>query len=234
MDFPSPMIEGTLVQRYKRFLADVKLQNGEVVTAHCANSGSLFALKSPGSKVWISKVPDHAERKLRYDWQLIEDRGALVCINTSLPNKIVAEALKEKAIPHFQNYTSFRPEVPYGLNSRIDFLLEGPDLPPLYLEVKSVNHRDEDAGVFPDAVTTRGQKQLAQMTDLLEGGMRAAVLYVVVRNDCKAVSLAHHIDPDYVKEVSKAKEKGVDFWAFDCNLSPTSIKLGQELIVRDH
>lgn len=231
MKFPSPLIEGTLIQRYKRFLADITLGSGETITAHCANSGSLFALKSPGSKVWVSRVPEHVERKLRYDWQLIDDRGALVCINTSLPNKIVAEALANEHIPHLKGYKTWRPEVKYGINSRIDFLLEGPSLPPLYLEIKSVNYRDGAHGIFPDAVTERGFKQLTQMIDLLDQGARAAVLYVVVREDCEGVAYAHHIDPAYGQEAKRAKEAGIDFWAFDCKVTTNSITLGKEIKV---
>ncbi|HBN22971.1 MAG TPA: DNA/RNA nuclease SfsA, partial [Holosporales bacterium] len=156
MQFPTPLLSGTLIKRYKRFLADIRLENGEEITAHCANSGSMLGLKDEGSPVYITKVPEEAKRKLRYDWQFIEDvhnNNKWVGINTSWPNNLVEEALLNKRLPELAAYPEFRREVKYGLqNSRIDFYLSGGVLPPCYLEIKNVTLKVGDTAQFPDAV----------------------------------------------------------------------------------
>jgi len=175
MLFPDPLIHGTLIRRYKRFLADVVLENGDTVTAHCANSGSMLSVDTPGSEVWLSPARN-PDRKLRYTWELIRIGGALVGINTQHPNALVAEAVRDGAIAELVGYDSVRREVKYGRNSRIDLLLEAPDKPPCYVEVKNVTMKRgqaaDDPVEFPDAVTGRGTKHLVELADMVAGGAR--------------------------------------------------------------
>jgi sugar fermentation stimulation protein len=230
MKFPAALLRGTLVKRYKRFLADIILESGEEITAHCANPGAMLTLKTPGSRVWVSAVPETVKRKLRYDWQLVEcGANNLVGINTMAPNKLVEEALTLQLMPEFKAYTQFRREVKYGKNSRIDFLLGSETEAPLYLEVKNVNHIDGQTALFPDAVTARGAKHLQELMDIKAQGMRAAVLYVVQRADCTAFDLAHGIDPVYAAAARLAQTKGVEFYCYACKVGWDEIKIDQAL-----
>jgi sugar fermentation stimulation protein A len=167
MIFPDPLVRGTLLRRYKRFLADVDLETGETVTAHCANSGSMLSVDAPGSEVWLSPARN-PDRKLKYTWELIRIGETLVGINTGHPNAIVAEAVAAGEIPELNGYTSARREVKYGRNSRIDLLLEGPGRPRCFVEVKNVTLKRESGPdypvEFPDAVTARGTKHLLELS----------------------------------------------------------------------
>tara|TARA_R110002095_G_scaffold133784_2_gene116103 strand:- start:809 stop:1519 length:711 start_codon:yes stop_codon:yes gene_type:complete len=233
MQFPSPLLSGTLIKRYKRFLADITLETGEEITAHCANSGSMMGLKDEGSPVYVTKVPDEAKRKLRYDWHIIEDihhKNEWIGINTSWPNPLVEEALLNKKIPELSAYPDFRREVKYGLqNSRIDFYLSGGNLPPCYLEIKNVTLRIEDSAQFPDSVTARGKKHLEELIHVAEQGFRAVVLYVIQRQDCTHFDVASHIDPDYASMAKQAKEKGVEFLGYSCDITKEGITLDRPL-----
>lgn len=229
MQFESPLIKGTLIQRYKRFLADVRLESGEVITAYCANPGAMLTLKAPGSVVWLSPIPAHLLRKLDYEWQLVHIQDYLVGINTALPNILVEEALQNKCISELADYPHWRREVKYGRNSRIDFLLEGADLPLFYLEVKNVNHMEDETALFPDAVTARGAKHLQELIEVVQAGHRAAVLYVVQRQDCKSFNLARHIDPIYADMAKKAKAAGVEFFCYSCDITLESIMIKKPL-----
>ena len=230
MKFPAPLIQGTLLNRYKRFLADIALESGEVITAHCANPGAMITLKTPGSRVWVSAVPEKVERKLRYDWQLIEcGENNLVGINTMVPNRLVEEALTHHLMPEFKAYTQFRREVKYGKNSRIDFLLGSENEAPLYLEVKNVTHSEGQTALFPDAVTARGAKHLQELMDIKQQGMRAAVLYVVQRTDCTAFDIARQIDPIYAAAARLAAANGVEFYCYACKVGWDEIKIDQAL-----
>ncbi len=197
MRFPDPLIPGRLLRRYKRFLSDVELEGGEVVVAHCANPGAMLGLVEPGSEVWLSPSRNPA-RKLKYSWELIQVNGQLVGINTGWPNRIVEEAVRADAVAELTGYASLRREVPYGRNSRIDLLLEDADRPPCYLEVKNV-HLRRRAGVaeFPDSVTKRGAKHLAELSDVAQSGARAVMFFLVQRGDCTRFEVAADIDPVY-------------------------------------
>lgn len=236
MQFPTPLLSGTLIKRYKRFLADIRLENGEEITAHCANSGSMLGLKDEGSPVYITKVPDEAKRKLRYDWQFIEDvhnDNKWVGINTSWPNNLVEEALLNKRLPELAAYPEFKREVKYGLqNSRIDFYLSGGDLPPCYLEIKNVTLKIGDAVQFPDAVTARGKKHLEELTHMAQEGFRAIVLYVVQRQDCTYFEVASHIDSAYASTAQHAKEKGVEFFCYSCDINKEGITIDNPLPIK--
>lgn len=230
MKFHARLIEGRLVQRYKRFLADVKLPSGEIVVAHCANSGSMLSVKEPGSRVWLSPTAD-PNRKLRYTWELIEVGNGLVGINTGLPNCIVAEAIVDGTIKELAGYPVLRREQKYGKNSRIDILLEAPDRPACYVEVKNVTLKrgPDDLAEFPDAVTARGAKHLREMTDVVAAGGRAMMVYLVQRTDCRRFSVASDIDPAYAAGLTAALAAGVEAVCYGCRLGPDAITVAEPL-----
>lgn len=222
MRFPNPLVKGTLIKRYKRFLTDVELESGDVVTAHCANPGSMLGLTDPGLEVWLSPAVN-PERKLRYTWEMVHDGRALVGINTAHPNGLVAEAIEAGTITELQGYGSRRREVKYGRNSRIDILLEG-DGPACYVEVKNVHlSRVPGAAEFPDSVTARGAKHLVEMTDMVAQGHRAIMVYLIQRDDCDHLSIAADIDPNYDEGLTRALESGVEAVAYSCKLTPQAI-----------
>lgn len=223
MRFSSPLVSGRLVKRYKRFLADVILDSGEAVTAHCANPGSMLGLREPGARVFLS-LSDNPARKLKYSWEIVEADGALVGINTAHPNGLVEEALTARLIPELAGFSGLRREVKYGRNSRIDILLEGSDGRPVYVEVKNV-HLMRQAGLaeFPDSVTARGAKHLVEMGDMVAEGARAAMVYLVQRPDCDRLSFAADIDPAYAAAFLAAKARGVEAYAIGCRVTPEEI-----------
>lgn len=223
MKFNPPLTEGVLVKRYKRFLADVELRSGEIMTVHCANPGSMRGLTDPGNRVWISDS-QNPKRKLRYSLELIEAGSEIVGINTSHPNKLAAEALQAGIIPELSGFDTLTPEVKYGVNSRIDILLKKEGHPDVYVEVKNV-HFSRTPGLheFPDSVTARGAKHLAELSCEVARGNRAAMLYIIQRNDGDRMRLAEDLDPNYVKAFRLAISAGIEAYAIACNVSPTSI-----------
>ena len=227
MHFPSPLLTGTLIQRYKRFLADVRLDDGSTVTATCPNTGSMMGLKEPGQRVWLS-TSDSPTRKYRHTWEMVEtDLGAgpaLVGINTGHPNKLVAEAVEAKRIKELAGYASLRREVKYGKNSRIDLLLEDPAKGMCYVEIKNV-HMMRKAGFaeFPDSVTERGAKHLAEMSDMVREGHRAVMVFLIQRGDAKSLTLARDVDAGYGAAFDAAKAAGVETIAVRCKLSTAAI-----------
>ena len=230
MIFPTHLIEGRLVQRYKRFLADVRLASGEIVVAHCANPGSMLSVKEPGSRVWLSPAAD-PKRKLRYTWELIEVGNGLVGINTGLPNRIVAEAITDGLIPELAGYPVLKHEQKYGKNSRIDILLEGPARPPCYVEVKNVTLKRSpgDLAEFPDSVTARGAKHLKELTDIVAAGGRAVMFYLVQRTDCRRFGVAADIDPAYGQGLTAAMAAGVEALCYGCRVGPDAITVAVSL-----
>jgi sugar fermentation stimulation protein A len=236
MRFASELVPATLIRRYKRFLADVELADGTLITAHVANPGAMTGLQTEGARVWLSKSPSLA-RKLPYSWELIEaDFGAaqeLVGVNTMHPNPIVAEALAAGTIPELAGYASVRREVKYGriLNgkgSRVDFLLEDAARPPCYLEVKNVHlMRREGIDEFPDSVTARGAKHLDELAEMVASGARAVMLFVVQIGSARSFALARDIDPAYGRAFDKARAAGVEALAWTCDLTRQEIRLGR-------
>jgi len=224
MQFPDPLIRGALIRRYKRFLADVELDTGAVVTAHCANSGSMMGVAEPRSEVWLSPARN-PERKLRYSWEMIRIGDGLVGIHTGHPNRIVEEAIRAGRIAELAGYDEIRREVRYGKNSRIDLLLESDGRPPCYVEIKSVTLRRDGRAEFPDAVTARGTKHLGELSDVVAGGGRAVMLYLVQREDCRVFSVAGDIDPAYAAALVAAREAGVEVLCRSCRLTTDAIEL---------
>lgn len=232
MKFAEPLISGRLVKRYKRFLADVVLDDGTLVTAHCMNSGSMMGLCAPESRVWLSHAVNPAA-KLRYKWEIVEADGALVGINTAHPNRLAADAIAAGAIAELQGYRVIRREVKYGINSRIDLLLEDHEagLPSAYVEVKNVTLRRDGAAHFPDAVTARGTKHLAELAEMARAGYRAIMFYIVQRDDCSHFALAGDIDPAYREAFLRATVSGVEAIAYHCAVSHDEIRIAAPIAI---
>ncbi len=231
MKFPDPLLPGKLIGRYKRFFADVELDSGELVTAHCANTGAMTGLKEPGLPVWLSPARN-PKRKLKYTWELVEVDGGLVGINTAHPNRLAEEAVEAAAIPELTGYDTIRREVKYGRNSRIDLLLSDGqgERPDCYVEVKNVHlRRNGSLAEFPDGITARGTKHLAELSDMVAAGHRAVMLYMVQRQDCHEFSIAGDIDPAYDKALGAARRCGVEALCYACRLSPVEITLDRPL-----
>ncbi len=233
MKFPDPLIRGRLIKRYKRFLADIELEGGTVVTAHCANSGSMLSVNEAGAEVWLSPARN-PDRKLKYTWEMIRIGRSWVGINTSLPNGIVAEAIEAGRIPELKGYGSLRREVKYGENSRIDILLEKDGLgigDKCYVEVKNVTmRRDRAKGApveFPDAVTTRGAKHLVELATMVRDGHRAVMMYLVQRADSPAFAIAADIDPVYAEGLLTAMKAGVEVLCYGCRLNKHGIRMAK-------
>lgn len=223
MRFPTPLVSGRLIKRYKRFLADVVLDDGTELTAHCANSGSMLGLSAPGSRVFLSKSAN-PDRKLAWSWELVEVDGRLVGLNTSLPNAIVAEAIGNGTIAELAGYSSLRREVKYGRNSRIDILLEAEDRPRALVEVKNVTlMRGQNRAEFPDAVTARGAKHLEELANEVAAGNRAVMVYLVQYPGCDRLTLARDIDPAYGRAFDAARAAGVEALAYLCAITPEAI-----------
>ncbi|MCH9766017.1 MAG: DNA/RNA nuclease SfsA [Alphaproteobacteria bacterium] len=235
MKFASPLVRGRLIKRYKRFLADVALDTGKTITASCANTGSMLGLVHEGVPVWLSEH-DSPTRKYRHTWEMVEndmgDGPVLVGINTSHPNKIVAEAIEAKRIKPLIGYETLKREVKYGKSSRIDILLDDPNKGRCYVEIKNVHlSRKNGAAEFPDSVTTRGAKHLRELSDMVREGHRAVMVYLIQRQDAKRFSLANDIDPDYAAAFADAQAAGVEALAYRCVLDEHGINIDRAVRV---
>ncbi|RFB76337.1 DNA/RNA nuclease SfsA [Methylovirgula sp. 4M-Z18] len=226
MIFPTPLIPGRLIRRYKRFLADIRLEDGAEITVHCANPGAMLGLTAAGARVYLSKS-DNPKRKLAYSWELVEaDFGAgpqWVGINTSHPNALTEEAIRSGTIQELQGYDRLRREVKYGVNSRIDILLEDSGKPPCYVEVKNVHMmRHAPLAEFPDCVTARGAKHLEELDNMVAGGARAIMVYLIQMR-AERFTLAADIDSAYAAAFSRARRRGVEAVAYICDVSAEGI-----------
>jgi len=229
MRLPSPLVSGTLVRRYQRFLADVELADGSVVTAHCPNTGSMRGCNRPGSPVLLSRS-DRPERKYAYTWELVLVDNGWVGINTGLANRLVREGIECGTIAELQGYRAIRPEVRYGDNSRIDLLLTG-DRPLCYVEVKNVTLVEGGVALFPDAVSERGQKHLRELMGVVAQGSRGVIFFVVQRGDGRVVAPADAIDPTYGHLLRQAVAAGVEALAYRALVTPAEVVLTQRLAV---
>ena len=229
MKFPQPLARGRRVQRYKRFFADVVLDSGQATTAHCPNPGAMLGLNHPGLGVWLSRSDD-PKRKLAHTLELVEADGGFVGVNTMNPNKLVAEALANDWIAEVVGYDSVRREVRYGVNSRVDFLLESPDRPPLWLEVKNCHFRRDGAlAEFPDCIAARSLKHLKELSAEVERGARAVQLFVIQRTDCEEFDACHDLDPAYAAGLTEAAARGVEVLCYACDISPDEIRIARRI-----
>ncbi|WP_298268024.1 DNA/RNA nuclease SfsA [Geobacter sp.] len=229
MKLPARLYPGTLIRRYQRFLADVQLDDGTIVTAHCPNSGSMKGCNVPGSPVYLSRS-DNPARKLAYTWELVQSSGFWAGINTALPNRLVREAIEDGTVAELQGYGTIRPEVPYGTRSRIDLLLEGKK-GRCWVEVKNVTLVEGERALFPDSVTERGQKHLRELMEVVRQGDRGVIFFVVQRGDGAAVAPADTIDPEYGRLLRQAAARGVEPLAYRALVTPEEIKLVERLPV---
>jgi sugar fermentation stimulation protein A len=228
-----PLLRGTLIRRYKRFLADVRLDDGRLVTATCPNTGSMLGLAEPGFIVWLSES-DSPTRKYRFTWELVEaDLGqgpALVGINTSRPNQLVAEAVAARRIRALAGYPALRREVKYGENSRIDLLLECGKKGLCYVEVKNVHlSRRHGLAEFPDSVTARGTKHLAELARMVRDGHRAVMVFLVQRGEARRLAFARDIDPGYAIAFDAATAAGVEAIALRCRMTTNEIVIERQV-----
>ena len=223
MKFEQDLIEGTLVRRYKRFLADVVLESGEEVTAHCANPGSMFGCSEPGSKVLLS-LQSNPKRKFKHQLEIVYNGRTPIGVHTGRPNSIVAEAIMKGKIPEVAGYARMRREVAYGKNSRIDILLEGNGLRTCYIEVKNVSMARENVAYFPDAKTERGTKHLRELANIVREGNRAMVIFLAQRGDVRGFKPAEDIDPDFSEALRDASARGVEILCFRSRVSKKGIE----------
>ena len=230
MRFQTPLVPARLIRRYKRFLADCRLDDGREVTAHCANPGSMMGLAEPGCRIWL-EPNDDPRKKLKFGWRLVDhENGHFTGVDTSLPNRMLRAALQSQAVAELARYDTIRAEVKYGASSRIDFLASAAGHPDAYIEVKSVTLcRQPGLAEFPDSVTARGAKHLAELTQMVAQGYRAILFYLVQRTDCTRVGPARDIDPTYAAAYDAARAAGVDVLAYDTLISPDGIALGKPI-----
>lgn len=222
------LTQATLVKRYKRFLADVELPGGEVITVHCPNTGAMTGCAEPGSRVWLSRSTVKT-RKYPHTWELIETGAGMACIHSAKANQVVREAFESGLIPGFEAYPNIRSEVKYGENSRADLLLEGESCR-VFVEVKSVTLlREHGQGAFPDAVSERGRKHLRELQAICDETTRAVMLFCVLHEGIQSVSAAGDIDPRYREALLQAMAGGVEVMAWQARITPSEIRLTEEL-----
>ncbi|PWJ17451.1 DNA/RNA nuclease SfsA [Jannaschia seohaensis] len=225
MRFATPLVPATLIRRYKRFLADVRLEDGREVTAHCPNPGAMTGQAAPGGRIWL-EPNDDPRKKLKFGWRLAElPGGGFVCVDTGLPNRVVGEALRAGAVPGVTG--EVRSEVAYGAGSRVDFVVGG-----AFVEVKAVTlRRSGTLAEFPDSVTARGARHMSELAEVVRGGGRAVLLYLLQRDDCDAVGIARDIDPAYAAAFDTARAAGVEVRAHATRIDTGGIALGQAVPV---
>ena len=227
MRFQTPLVPARLIRRYKRFLADCRLEDGREITAHCANPGSMMGLAEPGTRIWL-EPNDDPKKKLKFGWRLVDhENGDFTGVDTSLPNRMLRAALEAGEVAGLEGYETVRPEVKYGEASRIDFLLSDPGRRDAYVEVKSVTlSRRPALAEFPDSRTARGAKHLSELAAMVGKGHRAVMLYLIQRTDCEAFTLAADIDPTYTAAYAEARAAGVETLCYDCRITPEGVWLG--------
>ncbi|MRT94374.1 DNA/RNA nuclease SfsA [Ancylomarina sp. 16SWW S1-10-2] len=228
MQFLKPLVHGKLIKRYKRFLADVELDNGEIVVAHCTNSGSMKTCIEEGAEVYLTHVDD-PKRKTKYTWEMIKINADWVGVNTGIPNVIVYEAIRDRQIEGLNTYTEAKREVKFE-DSRFDVFAKN-EQEACFIEVKNVSMKVGEYVRFPDAVTTRGKKHLETLIRVKESGMRAVMFYVIQRSDISVFGLAYDIDLAYAETLKKAVASGVEVFAYQAEVKPEGITLVKQLPV---
>ncbi len=229
-----PLVAGTLIKRYKRFLADVILETGETVTAHCPNSGSMKGCAIPGSLVFLSQS-DNPKRKYRYTWELVQVPGTLIGINTQVPNAFVKQYIEKNLIPELSGYDRVTGEVKTSTHTRLDLVLEKMGNPEnrggqkCFVEIKNCTLVEEGVAMFPDAVTQRGQKHLEELENLAALGHRAVIFFLIQRMDAKGFAPADKIDSAYGEKLRKAFQNGVEIMAWDTVINPRHIRIRRPL-----
>jgi len=231
MEFISELKMGIFVKRYKRFLVDIKLNNGDIITAHCPNTGSMKNCLYPGWKVLLSES-SNLKRKYKYTFEMIHNGKCWIGVNTHLTNKIILEAINEKQISEFDSYNRIKTEVPYGNNSRIDILLED-DNDKTYIEIKNVTLVEDSIFYFPDSITKRGQKHLKELILMRKNGNRAVIFFLIQRTDGNLFKPASHIDKEYSKLLSLAVKNGVEVLAYNSIINSKGISLGRKIKCTD-
>ncbi|MBA8227230.1 DNA/RNA nuclease SfsA [Escherichia fergusonii] len=226
MQFFPPLQRATLIQRYKRFLADVITPDGRELTLHCPNTGAMTGCATPGDTVWYS-TSENTKRKYPHTWELTETQaGALICVNTLWANRLTKEALENDWLSELSGYSELRSEVKYGAErSRIDFMLQAGFQPDCYIEVKSVTLADHAQGYFPDAITQRGQKHLRELMSVAAEGQRAVILFAVLHSTITRFSPARHIDMKYAQLLTEAQQRGVEILAYKAEISAEGMSL---------
>lgn len=223
-----PLVPGTLIRRYKRFLADVKLEDGTVVTAHCPNTGSMQGCSEPGRPVYLS-FHDNPKRKLKYTWELIKMPTSLVGTNTLGPNRLVFESVKAGVVPELAGYIKVESEIKINTHTRLDFLLTGANGRRCYGEIKNCTLVNDGLASFPDAVTARGLKHITELEALFESGHRCVMFYLIQRMDAKVFKPANRIDPEYGKGLRRAVRGGVEILAYDVSIDLKGIRLNRKI-----
>ena len=231
MRFSQTLISGRLIKRYKRFLADIRLDSGEIITAHTPNTGSMKGLTAPDNRVYLFHH-QKSSRKMPFAWEIVEVDGVKVGINTHLPNRLVEEGIENGVIGELQGYEQIQREKNYGKNSRIDLLLCGAEGERCFVEVKNVTLVEGSVAYFPDAVTERGVKHLGELSRMVQGGHRAVLCYVLQRSDGSWIAPADHIDPDYGAALRQAVKKGVEVIGYRAKVGLEEIRLVQTVPIR--
>jgi sugar fermentation stimulation protein A len=222
-----PLLSGILVKRYKRFFADIELETGEIAIAHCPNTGPMTSISTVGSRVYISQSTD-PKRKLKYTWEMIDVNGIWVGVNTSLPNRIIAAMLDRHLLPELEPYNIFKSEVGYGNeNSRIDFLLTDSISDKsirTYVEIKNTTWHDGNTALFPDTVTTRGQKHLRELISVIDENTKSAIIYFINRSDCDNFNSGVAADPEYARLLIEARSVGVKILPYRFQVTPQFVE----------
>jgi len=225
-----PLLEGILVKRYKRFFADIELETGEIAIAHCPNTGPMTSISTVGSRVYISQAND-PKRKLKYTWEMIDVNGIWVGVNTSLPNRIIGAMLDRHLLPELEPYNIFKPEVGYGTEkSRIDFLLtdsnnsDSDNSIRTYVEIKNTTWHEGKTALFPDTVTTRGQKHLRELISIIDRNTKSAIIYFINRSDCDDFRAGEKADPEYARLLIEATSAGVKILPYRFQVTPQSVE----------
>ena len=229
MKFSNNLIKATFVKRYKRFFSDHILENGQLITAHCPNTGAMTGVAKEGITSWLSQSDD-PKRKLKWTWELTQESNTIVGVNTHNPNKIIQEAINNQEIKELLNYKTLKREVKYGVNSKIDIFLQDESKVNCYVEIKNVHlSREKGLAEFPDGITSRGTKHLKELANVAKDGDRAVMLYLIQRNDCNYFKIAEDIDIEYGKAFIDALNAGVEVICIDTILNTSEINIGKKI-----